>query len=95
MFLTQLTLLICSRPFESSFPFQHCCTKLKQTQVYMYKLSRKCIFDLSPSSQNSLDNYNKAALDLCENNDKHDWQAAAQLLRNAMSKPVSAVHAHL
>jgi len=39
--------------------------------------------------QNALDKNGKTALDLCENVNQPDWQSAANLLRFAMSHPVS------
>jgi hypothetical protein len=39
--------------------------------------------------QNALDKNGHTALDLCESNESPDWQAAANLLRFAMSHPVS------
>ncbi|ELT97767.1 hypothetical protein CAPTEDRAFT_226695 [Capitella teleta] len=40
---------------------------------------------------NAVDNCNKTALNLCENIDKPDLQAVAQLLRSAMSKPTPTI----
>ena len=39
--------------------------------------------------QNALDKNGKTALDLCEQITQPDWQSAANLLRSAMSQPVS------
>jgi len=41
--------------------------------------------------QNALDKNGKTAMDLCESINKPDWQSAANLLRFAMSRPVSAL----
>jgi len=41
--------------------------------------------------QSALDKFNKTALDYCESVDRPDWQAAATLLRVAMSQPVCAL----
>ena len=41
--------------------------------------------------QNALDKNGKTALDLCELITQPDWQSAANLLRFAMSQPVSVL----
>ena len=64
---------------------------LQSRKVYLFMLIDlmeinmiDCIY-----TQNALDKNGHAALDLCDSNEAADWQAAANLLRFAMSHPVS------